>query len=88
MSIKTRVVILPGVSILAGNAAQLSPVLGIEDDNKLYVNVQNTGPRLKRGILLEWVIIFYEVKTLSNANKTSVMEHPLNRNVPSSYCYM
>ena len=63
MTIKTRVVILPGVSILAGNAAQLSPVLGIEDDNKLYVNVQNTGPRLKRGITIIIISVDYTVQT-------------------------
>ena len=29
-----------GVSVLAGNTAQLSQILGMKDDNKLYVNVQ------------------------------------------------
>ena len=31
---------MSGVSVLAGNAAQLSQALGMKDDNKLYVNAQ------------------------------------------------
>ena len=31
---------MSGVSVLAGNAAQLTQIFDMEDDDKLYVNVQ------------------------------------------------
>ena len=68
--VKTCVNQLTGISVQAGNAAQFPQLPDVEDDNKSYVDVQHYWVSPKRGTLLEWVIIFYAVKTLSNSDKT------------------